>query len=272
MWHQIQWFNSTRRYQKLQVNTAREPVMDFEAEKASIDRIRRVQRNWDTSVQIPENLIDHWIYLATNAPSKQDEAYFNIYVITDRAILDTLIEHSYGFHVPVVPEQDLWGVLRNPQMCASAYFLFALKKPNTNRNRNADGTLRQDDYAGRRDNALVAMGIAMGIVAFSAAGLGYHTGFNKNHGDSESKKVWEQLCKVDPQDTICMGLGIGMPVQGRERNWSPETKILVGYPRREYDTEVHDQIEHEGQSYPMPKLQFRTYSDLGPKDIKVYRI
>ena len=89
-------------------------MMNFEIEKQAVDNARRCQRNWDHSKSIPEEHIDHWIYLATHAPSKQDESFFDLYVLTDREKIDYLYkDHTWGFTLlPGI--KDYVG--RNPQM------------------------------------------------------------------------------------------------------------------------------------------------------------
>jgi nitroreductase len=249
--------------------------MDLDHEKSIIDKIRGVQRNWDTSKTIPEEHIQHWIYIAQNSPSKQDEAYYNLRVITDRTVLDTLVEHTYGFTIPVIPEKGVWGIIRNPQMCASAYFLFTAKTPSTIRTRYVDGRPRDPSFLGRRDNGLVSIGLALGLIAQSAASMGYATGFCKNHGQegSPSHSIWRATLGIPEGEEITYGIGIGYPLPDKPRNYSPETKILVGeHPSTVYDITKDTHIEHEGVLYPLPELAFNTYSNLGPKDITVYRI
>jgi hypothetical protein len=68
--------------------------MDLDKEKQIIDTIRRCQRNWDHSKCIPEEHINHWIYIATNAPSKQDVSYYNLYCITDKEKIQLLLDHT----------------------------------------------------------------------------------------------------------------------------------------------------------------------------------
>ena len=73
-------------------------MSNLEAEKKAVDIARRCQRNWDLSKTVPQEHIDHLIYLATHAPSKQDESFFDLYVVTDRDKIDYLCkEHSWGF-------------------------------------------------------------------------------------------------------------------------------------------------------------------------------
>ena len=52
--------------------------------------IRKCQRNWDLSKTIPEEHIQHLAYIAKHAPSKQDEAYFDLVIIKSRNIIDKI--------------------------------------------------------------------------------------------------------------------------------------------------------------------------------------
>ena len=155
--------------------------MNFEIEKQAVDNARRCQRNWDHSKSIPEEHIDHWIYLATHAPSKQDESFFDLYVLTDREKIDYLYkDHTWGFTLlPGI--KDYVG--RNPQMDANILFVFNRKVDEEDiRNNEKDGSVRDPNAASRWDNAFTSIGIASGIVAFSANMMGYVTGYGKNFG------------------------------------------------------------------------------------------
>ena len=70
--------------------------MSLQNEKQIIDTIRRCQRNWDHSKSIPDEHIDHWVYIAQNSPSKQDESYFNLYVITNKEKIDYIVMGTKG--------------------------------------------------------------------------------------------------------------------------------------------------------------------------------
>ena len=173
-------------------------MMNFEIEKQAVDNARRCQRNWDHSKSIPEEHIDHWIYLATHAPSKQDESFFDLYVLTDREKIDYLYkDHTWGFTLlPGI--KDYVG--RNPQMDANILFVFNRKVDEEDiRNNEKDGSVRDPNASSRWDNAFTSIGIASGIVAFSANMMGYTTGYGKNFGYVEEPKysqhVWgEVLC------------------------------------------------------------------------------
>ena len=58
----------------------------------TIDKTQRCQRNWDLNKQIPKEDLDTIIYAIANAPSKQNLQYFNIHVITNRKIIESIYE------------------------------------------------------------------------------------------------------------------------------------------------------------------------------------
>jgi hypothetical protein len=251
--------------------------MSLQNEKHIIDTIRRCQRNWDHSKSIPDEHVDHWVYIAQNSPSKQDESYFNLYVITNKEKIDFLSNHTWG-HTMEIARGNFTGVTRNTQMFANAYFLFTFKLPVTIREIKADGHAYDQtgiDFEIRKKNGYVAIGIAAGLIAQSAADLGYKTGFNSNHnshqdGGPDQSKVWSDTLGISTSENIIVGLGIGYPEEGKARNEHNETEFLVGnYPGTRYN--VNDPyIEIDGEQSPTPKIHYNTYSEK-TKMIKVSR-
>lgn len=209
--------------------------MSLEDERNAIDHARRCQRNWDLSKPIPNEHIEHWIYLATHAPSKQDESFFDLYVLTDRDKIDYLYkEHSWGF--TMLPGVKDW-VTRNPQMGANVLFIFNRKMPSSEiRNNEKDGSFREPNHPHRINNQYTSIGIASGIVAFSASNMGYRTGYGKNFGFIEEPKhsqdVWGEVLGIPKEENhLTYSVGIGYPVEGLAWNESADNKeFLVGGP------------------------------------------
>jgi nitroreductase len=249
--------------------------MSLKEEKEVIDTIRKCQRNWDLTKSIPEEHIDHWAYIATHAPSKQDESYYNLYIITNKEKIQLLLDHTWGHTLEIAP-RVLKGITRNTQMAANAYFLFTLKLPLTVREIRENGKSYDQhgaDINDRKRNGHIAIGIASGLIAQSAARLGYKTGFNTNHCQryvelTNSKNVWKEELMIPDHEEIIVGIGIGWPQEGKKRNDHSETEFLTG---ELYDKKhsVNDQYcELDGIRYPTPKINYKTYSDI-PKKIKV---
>ena len=251
--------------------------MSLQNEKQIIDTIRRCQRNWDHSKSIPDEHIDHWIYIAQNSPSKQDESYYNLYVITNKEKIDLLSNHTWGHTMEIAPG-NFTGVTRNTQMAANAYFLFTFKLPPTVRELRPDGRPYEQtgiDFETRKKNGYVAIGIAAGLIAQSAGALGSKTGFNTNHnsyseGGPNQEAVWRETLGISNSESILVGLGIGYPEEGRARNEHNETEFLVGmYPGTRHNVN-DDYILINGEQHPTPKIHYKTYSEK-TKMIKVSR-
>ena len=207
-------------------------MIDLEREKNAIDIARRCQRNWDFSKTVPQEHIEHWIYLAAHAPSKQDESFFDLYVLTDREKIDYLMhEHSWGF--TILPGKD-W-VVRNPQMGANVLFCFNRKMNETEvRNYDKFGDVRDVNATSRWDNAYTAIGIASGIIAFSAANMGYSTGYGKNFGYKErpdSQKEWGKVLGIpDSENRLTYSLGVGYPNEDLKWYETTDNEYISGGP------------------------------------------
>jgi len=245
---------------------------NLDQQKEIIDSIRQCQRNWDLSRDIPQEHLDHLVYVATHSPSKQDEAYYNLHVITNKDLIQELLNYTFAFSVLVVP--DKFNInLRNTQMGANAYFLWTRKNPPTRREMSFKGVIYPTDDIRRKENAYVMIGIAMGLVAYAAGSLEYKTGFNSNHGQSHgSIHIWKNKLGIPENEDITFGLGIGFPQEGRSRNETDEVEFKTGgsgepvYSHNSIDTKT---LEFEGKEYPVPPLVYRTFSEQ-EKDISVF--
>jgi len=249
--------------------------MDLNKQKQIVDIIKRCQRNWDYTKSVPNEHIDHFIYLATNSPTKQHEAYYNLYVITNRLLLDELSEHTWGFTYPINNEtstEEVPSCIRNFQMNANAYFLWTIKFPETNRNFERNGKNRDNFHQNRKNNALTCVGISMGIVAFSAASLGYSTGFNKNHNKPKFEGYWQKKLSIPSNEEIAYGLGIGIPEVNMLWNETNQHEMLVGWPDPQIiDIEKINEISYNNKNYKIRnKITYPAFS-LTQRNIEVKR-
>ena len=60
-------------------------------------KIRKCQRNWQLDKSLPQEHIELFAEIAKHSPSKQDEAYFDVYVITQRSLIEKYYKESIGF-------------------------------------------------------------------------------------------------------------------------------------------------------------------------------
>lgn len=203
----------------------------LESQQQSVRSARKCQRNWDLSKKVTDEHIEHFIDIVLNAPSKQDEAYFDLYVVKDNKKIKYLMEeHSWGFTMMGGVSDS---VMRNPQMGANVIFCFARKYPNTKRNFHKDGTPKADDIQSRRDNAYTSIGVATGMLCFCANQLGYVTGYGKNFGyleEPDSYKTWCKELGVAEGTELCYSLGIGFPNTDLKHNESEYNTYISGGP------------------------------------------
>lgn len=242
-------------------------------QKTFVEKIKKCQRNWQ-NITIPKEHIDHFIYLATNSPSKQYEAYFNVYVVTNKQTLKDLLEHTWGFTFPIDEgyKQEIACCTRNPQVGASAYILWTRKDPDTNRNFYKTGEQKANNVQSRRDNAFASIGISMALVAYSAATLGYDTAFNKNHSKPDEDGYWKKTLGISDNEEITYGLGIGKGKEGYTHNDSDEHRLMVGWPEwKIIDINKTKEYEYKGETYSVrDKITFPSFSSQ-PRNIVVTR-
>ena len=191
--------------------------------------IQKCQRNWDYSKEVHHEIRDYLLWTALNAPSKQHEAYYDVYWSTDRDVIQECSRYTWGCTHSRNPPST-W---RNAQANANMYMLFVAKEPDTNQNCNADGTEKSNKSAARWENAYVSIGIAVGLVLRAAANYGFATGCNKSHGDLNGDKFWEKKLGILEEveagtKKIAYGIGIGYPNEHRPRWESDDLELALG--------------------------------------------
>ena len=202
---------------------------EWDNEMKIMQKIQKCQRVWDHSKPMMDEVIDYLLWTAQNAPSKQHEAYYEVYWTADRKVLDELSKYTWGCTNNRMPPST-W---QNSQMNANMYMLFVAKEPDTKLNANADGTLKGNEVAARWENAYVSIGIAMGLVMRAAASIGFSTGCNKSHNDINGNDFWEKKLGIlddviAGKKKITYGIGIGYPKEGVERWESDQTELAIG--------------------------------------------
>ena len=194
-------------------------------------QMQKCQRNWNYNKKIPSNIVDELLWVAKNSPSKQHEAYYDVYYTIDRKVIEELYQNSWGNTQTQFPPANA----RNSQMNANMFMLFVMKQPETIRNSNSDGTLVDTNSRGRWENGIVSVGIAMGLVMHTAIKHGLVTGCNKNNSHGPDCNFnWEKRLGIYEDVVIhktkkfLYGIGIGYPQENRDRNESDDTKYCIG--------------------------------------------
>ena len=77
--------------------------MDIKKERDYIKTIQKCQRNWDLTRTIPQEHINHWLWIAQNAPSKQHEAYYDVYFIRKAEVIKEMLDYTWGFTATTTP-------------------------------------------------------------------------------------------------------------------------------------------------------------------------
>jgi len=215
--------------------------------------MQQCQRNWDTSKKIPQEGIDYLLWIAENAPSKQHEAYYDIYYSTDRETIEYLYKFSWGSTNRREPP-SCW---RNSQMNANLYMIFVCKQPPTMYNCNNDGSDQDHFGESRWENAVMSAGMAMGLVMRAANKMGLRTGPNKikDLGPDYDYEWEKKLGILDDIRTgkkrLFYGLGIGIPNINMPRWQSEDTELALGASNGSHISTRYN--EPDWEPYTAPK-------------------
>ena len=229
---------------------------NWDHEMEIIRNMQKCQRNWDYSRNISPELIDYLLWHAENAPSKQHEAYYDVYWSADRKVVEECTKYTWGSTHSRNPPST-W---RNTQANANMYIVFVAKEPETQLNCHADGTLKDNKDPARWENAYVSIGIAMGLVMRAANAIGLATGCNKSHGDLNGDMFWERKLGIEEdvlagRKKIAYGIGIGFPQEGRPRWETDDYELAIGAGNGSNLTTDLDMERHPVKDKKMRKVK-----------------
>lgn len=195
------------------------------------------QRNWDYSIEIPENDISALVNVAKHMPTKQNLECYQLVVSNNREFNKYFYELSYDG----IDDNNKW---RNGQVNAPLLFLWVW--PN--------GTWERTHEIQKDFNT--ACGISSGAVALSANMLGYRTGFCRCFQGETITKEMNKLLNIN-SDGVFLALGIGYP------NTKYQSNEVVYY----------EGISYLGRPKQVKKNKgIVTTIAREVKDIKVYRV
>ena len=234
--------------------------MNFEKEKKAILQIQKAQRNWDYSKTIPKEHIDHLLWVADNAPSKQHEAYYDVHWTADREVIKDLYKWTWGRTFGCIGNNKPPSVFRNSQVNASMYIAFVCKLPPTKLASNNDGSPAPDNFGPRWENSYASVGIAMGLVLKTAAELGYATGCNKSHSTGpDCDYYWERKLGIyddvkNKTKKLLYGIGIGFAQKDRPRWESDDYELAIGSSNGHNLTFNKEGRDHRKEKYRKVKI------------------
>lgn len=143
----------------------------------AIHRSQHTQRNYDLSQTIPIEDVKTIITSATQCPSKQNVAFYDLYVITNRRTINDIYETTTSLHT----DDPAYARLSNPQVLGNMLLVFTDRQGGPQGKHKelletkADIRVEENSRIVSQDK-FTAIGIAAGYVNLTASLLGYETG------------------------------------------------------------------------------------------------
>lgn len=190
-------------------------LIDHSDIKKAIIRSQHCQRNFDLSKQIPEDDVEILIYAATNCPSKQNVAFYNLHVISDRNLIENI--HKLATGAGAYDENGNMIITTNSQVLANMLFVFEQIDFSDLEKDMQDEFDNKDEFKRDRDTAI---GIASGYVNLTASILGYTTGCCQCFQVDKIKKL------LNLKNKPAMIQGIGFKDLNRNRRIHHENGLV----------------------------------------------
>lgn len=193
--------------------------------KSAVIKSQHCQRNWDLEKSIPQDDIDLLIHAVTNCPSKQNIAYYDVYVISDRDIIEQIHDQTNGFVTG--PS----STTTNSQVLANLLFAFVpISNKNlllkTNEHRNTQHDSMKSNKSSQRDLELLqrdrytAIGIASGYLNLTASILDYSTGCCSCFDPSAIQSI------IGSDNPVELLMGVGIKNEEKNRRLHHKTDYL----------------------------------------------
>lgn len=169
--------------------------------KKAIIRSQHCQRNWDLSKEIPQEDLDLFVFATTNCPSKQNIAFYNVHVITNRDLIEKISELTQGFAYE-------GRTMTNSQTLANLLIIFS---SNMGYGAWHKKTIDGDGDSSQTRDQQMAVGIAAGYLNLLASQLGYNTGCCACFDNQTIKNV------LQTENDILLMMGIGFKDENQNR-------------------------------------------------------
>lgn len=204
-------------------------ITDFHNDtKKAVVRSQHVQRNWDLGKKMPQEDVDLLVHAATNCPSKQNFAFYDLHVIQDRDTIERIYSHTKGLGI-TNPETGEQEVTTNSQVLAHTLFVFT----DAVRSDRYKEKWAEHDFAmeenWKRDQDM-AVGIAAGYINVIASQLGYGTGCCACF---DSDKVIEELGMNPEKRHLVLMMGVGIKSEDKNRRIHHETGMMMPTHKKE---------------------------------------
>jgi len=191
--------------------------MDHQTITKAIIRSQHCQRNWDLSREIPEDDINLLATAATQCPSKQNVAFYNLHFITNRSLIEQIHATTDGFGSAYASTVNNAQTQTNSQTLANLLIVFETN--NYLNNVDKDSILRNQatlDFFMSKDSLSketlerdknMAIGVAAGYLNLTASLLGYNTGCCICFDVASVQKI----LNIENNINLLMGIGFKNP-------------------------------------------------------------
>jgi nitroreductase len=195
--------------------------------KKAIHKSQHCQRNWDLTREIPDADLDLILTAATQCPSKQNIAHYNVHLVTNRDLIEQIHENTKGFRVYQTNSQVLANLLivleHRPVVTHKHLFDF---------NKDIDQEIKERSYL---QDAHIAVGVAAGYLNVISTLLGYSTGcctcFNNNG--------IKNLLNLENNVLLMMGIGFKNPELNRRTHHTDHSFMFPAIKKEEIKVQYH---------------------------------
>jgi len=187
--------------------------------KQTIEHSQHCQRNWDLTQHIPDSHIDLLVHSLTHCPSKQNNAWYKVHVITNISVIQKLHRYTQGFGLPNGAITD------NPQVLSNLVIVFESQQEGK-RFKSVKKAWNIPDKD-NSESVLMSIGIASGYLNLVSHMLGYKTGFCRCFTKSKIKNI----LKIENEPILIIGIGYENANKNRLEHHLDHTIVFPSIPK-----------------------------------------
>jgi nitroreductase len=189
-----------------------------------VNKSQHCQRNWDLSKKIPKEDLNTILHSVTQCPSKQNHAFYRVYAITNREVIEQIHKNTQGFLL----DNGEWTT--NSQTLANLLLAFGEVSQMSEEYKTKHQYYENNKNNTNHRDVNMSVGIAAGYANLTATMLGYQTGFCACFDVT----ALSQILNIKNKIILLMGIGFGNP--DRNRRHHHDTNQL-------YPTKIKENIE-----------------------------